>query len=235
MEWREGVEILEPYIVSVNTPNCSGTGFAIAYSSNLELCGIATAAHVISHAHYWEEPVRLTHYTTKESVLLRQADRFIFLNQAADTACIVFPKGEFPFPDKMLNISPEGKYLKIGVDVGWLGFPSIASGNLCFFSGRISSWMEDNFAYLIDGVAINGVSGGPAFWVFDDVITVIGVVSSYIANRNMGDTLPGLCVVQDVSPFREPIKQLKNLEEAKQQEKVESQVQLDTDDGCVTD
>jgi len=223
MNWSDGVEHLEPYIFNVNTPNCSGTGFYIAYSKNPSLCGVATAAHVVSHSHYWEDPIRLTHHSSKESVLLHSSDRFIFLNQSADTACIVFPRGKFHLPDSPLNITPEGKYLKIGNEVGWLGFPSISSGRLCFFSGKISSWVEDNNAYLIDGVAINGVSGGPSFFISEDSLTVIGIVSSYIANRNMGDTLPGLCVIQDVSPFREPIQELKTLEEAQQRQIGEDQ------------
>lgn len=233
MDWREGCELLEPYIVNVHTPSCSGTGYAIAKSSNLTFFGIATAAHVISHAHYWEEPIRLVHHQTGKSVLLRSPDRYVFINPSADTACIVFPKGDLPLPDEMLDISPEGKYLKIGNEVGWIGFPAIAAGNLCFFSGRISSWMESSSTYLIDGVAINGVSGGPAFWIFEDSIIVIGIVSSYIANRNMGETLPGLCVVQDVAPFREPIKELKNLQDAKRQEETSKLLPQSRDmNGC---
>jgi hypothetical protein len=43
--------------------------------------------------------------------------------------------------------------------------------------------------YLVDGVAINGVSGGP---VFDDRCHLAGLVSAYLPNRVAPNTtLPG--------------------------------------------
>ena len=46
-----------------------------------------------------------------------------------------------------------------------IGFPTIEPYKLCFFSGSISAGRDDDSAYLIDGVAINGVSGGPVFYL----------------------------------------------------------------------
>jgi len=72
----------------------------------------------------------------------------------------------------------------------------------------------------VDGVAINGVSGGPAFSINkDNEVQIIGVVSAYVPNRATGAQLPGLCVIRDVAPLQTMIKGLNNLEEAKQQEK----------------
>jgi len=63
-------------------------------------------------------------------------------------------------------------------------------------------------------VAINGVSGGPAFTCSGTSVEVVGVVSAYIANRATGETLPGLAVVQDVYQFQWVAKQLQTLDEA---------------------
>jgi hypothetical protein len=73
-------------------------------------------------------------------------------------------------------------------------------------------------AYLVDGVAINGVSGGPAFHLGEHFPIIIGVVSAYIANRVTGETLPGMCVVGDVTRFHEVINHFKSMEEAKKKE-----------------
>ena len=119
----------------------------------------------------------------------------------------------------LLELAPEGKSLKIGTEIGWLGFPAVAPAELCFFSGRVSAVRNSGREYLVDGVAINGVSGGPAFWNGGDSVTLIGVMSAYIANRATGETLPGLTVIQNVHQFHEVSKLFKNVDDAKQQEK----------------
>jgi len=75
--------------------------------------------------------------------------------------------------------------------------------------------------YFVDGVAINGVSGGPTFQINreDNKVRIIGLVSAYVPNRAAGAQLPGLCVVRDISPIYETIKRLRSWEEAKKQEK----------------
>ena len=105
--------------------------------------------------------------------------------------------------------------IKIGVEVGWLGFPAVSSKNLCFFSGRISAVLEADSAYLVDGVAINGVSGGPTLWLGHDSVSYLGVVSAYMANRASGETLPGLSVVRDVAQFHDIVKRMRTLDEAR--------------------
>jgi hypothetical protein len=196
-----------------------GTGFLIANSKMEKLCGVATAAHVIDHAHYWQEPIRIEHFASKKSIYLRHEQRAIFLDENRDTASVVFVQGELPLPELPLELIEEGRWLKVGNEVGWLGFPAISPHNLCFFSGRISCWIEDERAYLVDGVAINGVSGGPVFLsrVKTGNLHCIGVVSAYMPNRATGAALPGLCVVRDVLPLQETIKQFKSLDEAKEE------------------
>ena len=218
MDWYQAVEIVAPHVVRIMTPEGSGTGFLVSHSENGATCAIATAAHVVSHAHFWEQPIRIEHKASGKTILLRSANRAIFPDEAKDTAGIVFQKGELPLPDKPLDLSPEKKFLKVGNEIGWLGFPAVAPGDMCFFSGRVSMYKEKQLEYLVDGVAINGVSGGPAFWNGGDRVTLMGVMSAYIANRATGETLPGLAVVTNVDQFHELSKLFKSVDDAKKNE-----------------
>ena len=72
--------------------------------------------------------------------------------------------------------------------------------------------------YLVDGVAINGVSGGPAFRLGVKSAELMGVASAYIPNRATGDVLPGVAVVRDVQEFHEFADRFRSMGEAKSQE-----------------
>jgi len=157
MEWAEGIEFIRPYIVKISTPRGSGTGFLISRTTAVNLSAIATAAHVVDNAHYWDEPIRLYHLASNEQVVLKSGDRAIFLEERFDTAAVVFDSSKLKLPDQPLPLTPEQKYLKPGYEIGWLGFPAIASSTLSFFSGRVSAWLSARNSYLVDGVAINGV------------------------------------------------------------------------------
>lgn len=218
-EWQYAVERMNSYIVKINTPTGSGTGFQISRSETADICAIATAAHVINHAHYWENPIRIFHQASNSSILLRPVDRVIIVDEDHDTAAILFSKSLIPFPDEQLQMTSEGKYIKIGNELGWLGYPSVSPQNLCFFSGRASCWVESDLAYLVDGVAINGVSGGPTFLPLSDKTQIIvGVVSAYVPNRATGIALPGVCIIQDVKHFHDISKRFKSMDEAKKEE-----------------
>ena len=69
---------------------------------------------------------------------------------------IVMPVGDLKLPEQPIPLLPRENRLPIGVEVAWLGFPSVAQANLCFFAGNVSAWQDFRHAYLIDGVAING-------------------------------------------------------------------------------
>jgi len=214
--WYGAVEVIEPHVVRILTPRGAGTGFLVACSPKGDLIALATAAHVIEHAHSWEDPIRIEHTKTGQAVLLKTEDRAVFIEAGQDTAAIVVSADKLPFPKEALPLAPEKKHLKVGNDIGWLGFPAISSTNLCFFGGRISAWISG--AYLVDGVAINGVSGGPAFHLTAAGPVVIGVVSAYVPNRATGESLPGLAVVRDVTQYHEIVKEFKSLAEAKKEE-----------------
>ncbi|MFO1424281.1 MAG: serine protease [Candidatus Competibacteraceae bacterium] len=214
LEWYEAVDALKPRMVRIATPVGTGSGFLLPWQSKSGLCAVATAAHVVDHAFYWEQPIRLDQVETGNSVLIRQEQRAIFSNAALDTAVIVFESGAIRPPVGDLAFVPEEKYLRVGNEVGWLGFPAITP-SLCFFSGRISAWREDEKAYLIDGVAINGVSGGVVFALGVDEPRVVGVVSAYVPNRATGEVLPGLAIARDVSYLHQQATNFASLDEAR--------------------
>ncbi len=215
LTWYDAVALIEPHIVRLSTTRGQGTGFLISVGTNM--CAIATAAHVVDHAHYWEEPIRVDHTSSNKTTLVRHAERALFVDSLHDTAAMVMAKGDIPFPDLTLPIAPKGKFLRVGNDIGWLGFPAVATA-LCFFGGRISAWDDPAKAYLVDGVAINGVSGGPAFHLMESLPCVIGVVSAYMPNRATGEVLPGLSLVRDVLQFHELAPTFASISQAKAQE-----------------
>jgi hypothetical protein len=105
----------------------------------------------------------------------------------------------------------------IGSNIGWLGYPAIEPSTLCFFSGTVSARQAAKKAYLVDGVAIHGVSGGPVFHCIDPAaerVTIIGCVSAYHANRVTGEALPGLLKAQDVSHFHAIAGHIRSIDEA---------------------
>ncbi len=213
--WNEALDQIRPHVFKISTPRGFGTGFLLTYAGGGTMCGLATAAHVVEQAFRWEEPVRILHPSTNQSILLRPPERGIFMDASADTAALVFSKGELDLPEQTLPLTPEGMLVKIGHEIGWVGFPAIAPDHLCFFSGRASAWVEEKEGYYVDGVAINGVSGGPAFWSTDDFeLYIVGVVSAYRPNMQYGTTLPGLSIVRHVRHLRGIVSDLENLDEA---------------------
>jgi hypothetical protein len=219
--WSQAVELIEPHVVRISTPRGSGSGFLLSNNKHNELCSVATAAHVVDHAHYWEEPIRIDHVASGKSIVVRRDARAIFLDAARDTAAVLCHRGEIPFPADPLPLGPKDMFLRVGTEIGWLGFPAIPAANLCFFAGNVSAWVSSQNIYLVDGVAINGVSGGPAFHLTNNEkapITVMGVVSAYVPNRATGEVLPGLSVVRDVSHFHELTPTFASLDQAREAE-----------------
>lgn len=220
--FADAVAVVTPYVVRLSTPGGTGTGFLVSRSMDGSFSGIATAAHVVDHAHYWEEPIRIEHALSGESVLLRPDSRAVFVEEERDTAALLFDPAALPFPEGELPLIPEGLHLVAASAVGWLGFPAIAATTLCFFNGMVSAHLPADGAYLVDGVAINGVSGGPAFSLVDSELIVVGVVSAYMPNRATGETLPGLAVVRDVTQFQQLAATFESLDQAKAEETVPS-------------
>jgi hypothetical protein len=228
MNWNTIVDKIKPYIVKIETPSGSGTGFLCLYNENKKWCGIATALHVVSDADDWQQPIKIIHYASFEQIFLKESQRVIYTDYKTDSAIILIEKPEkMPLPATVLPLQPIDRPLDIGFEVGWLGFPYIEPYTLCFFSGCISARREDRKAYFIDGVSINGVSGGPVFYSNEtEGVKIVGIVSAYKANRATGATLPGLLIAQDVSHFHGVTQHIKSIDEArkkKQELKVEEE------------
>jgi hypothetical protein len=148
---------------------------------------------------------------------LKEYERTILADANSDSAVILVQPSHLQLPESTIPLLPTSIPLPIGTEVGWLGFPAIAPHTLCFFSGNISARQEWRHAYLIDGVAINGVSGGPVIYSTEtDGTQIVGTVSAYVSNRATGDTLPGLAIARDVSHFHDTISMIKNLDEARE-------------------
>ena len=114
VDWPDAILFVRPYIVKISTPSVSGTGFLITSAKSNNLCGIATAAHVVNSAHYWEEPIRIQQFESGQSALFRTADRAILIDESLDTAAIVVDRGAFKFPEQQLELIPEDMSLKLG-------------------------------------------------------------------------------------------------------------------------
>jgi|SRR5689334_21046268 len=225
LTWYQALAEIRPVVFEVLTPNGRGTGFQL-FLNDSGFCGIATAYHVIDHAHEWEEPIRLIHQASGESLVLKDEIRAIEVYPGKDLAFIFFHKNKFPIkPAPKLIVA--GHSLKPGAQMGWCGFPAVApSRQLCFFSGHVSAYLSDGESYLVDGVAINGVSGGPAFYVTESdpfETRLAGVITAYVPNRIAGESLPGLSIVRTVEPYRATLERLQSVDQAKEEAKKKSE------------
>jgi hypothetical protein len=222
MHWNTIVEKVSPYVVKIETPGGHGTGFLCLYNDDKSFLGVATAAHVVRHADDWQQPLRLHHVASASTAFLKEVDRVIWVDHDTDSAVILFKSHQLPLPQNLIPLLPMSTPLDIGAEVGWLGFPAVAPYSLCFFSGNISARQEWRHAYLIDGVAINGVSGGPVMYSNDaDGVQFVGSISAYVSNRATGEALPGLAIARDVSYLHDTISQIKSLDEAAKQKQEE--------------
>jgi len=220
MSWDSIVSELTPYIVRIDTPVNGGSGFVCLYNDNRSFVGIATAAHVVTHADEWQQPIRLWHPSSGESRLIQPTARVIYIDYRTDSA-VILVANDFPAPTDLIPLYPVTAPLPIGGSVGWLGFPAIARATPCFFAGTVSA-VEDypTRGYLIDGVAINGVSGGPVVYASSDSkLHVVGILSAYRANRQSGEALPGLSFAQDVSHFHGVIETIRSYDEAERKKR----------------
>jgi len=232
MHWQTIVEKIAPYLVKIETPGGHGTGFLCLTNHDKSILGVATAAHVVGHADDWQEPIRLRSFHTDKTAFLKESQRVVRFNWATDSAVILFPSGDLDFPEALIPLLPSNERLPIGAEIGWLGFPAIEPFTPCFFSGSISARRDDLSAYLIDGVAINGVSGGPVFYSTEaDGARIVGIITAYRANRATGDVLPGLSYAQDVAHFHSVIESVRSLDEAKK-DKADSATEKDSEQ-CV--
>lgn len=169
--WEQIIKNVTPFLVKIYTPRGFGTGFLCLYNGNKLVCGIATALHVVRHVADWQEPIKIFHYSTGKTQLFKESDRIILTDPENDSAVILIEEG-IDFPKEHIPLLPTTNALLIGEEVGWVGFPGIEPDLLCFFRGKISA--RKNLTYLIDGVAIHGISGGPVLYASDSGPQIVG-------------------------------------------------------------
>jgi hypothetical protein len=217
--WVGLYELILPHVVRIETESGAGTGFLFGYNKAKSLAAVATAAHVIDQAYAWRQPIKLFHDTSGSEVFLADTDRAIFMDSERDSASILIGAKDLPLPDDPLPLLDPKKVKRIGVELAWVGYPSVAYPKLCFFTGCVSAHSDKQDRYYIDGVAINGVSGGPVFANTNDKPELVGSVSAYLPNRVQGSTLPGLLRAQDISGFHDTLAHIHSLDDAREREK----------------
>lgn len=220
MTWRKAFKAVEPYIVKIETPAGAGTGFFFAYNEDKSIIAVATALHVIEEADQWRQPVKIIRINENKELFLSHDERGIVVDYKRDSAVILVPTARvtasgLPVPAAMLSLLPSDKVKSIGVSLAWAGYPAIASRTLCLFQGGVSAFNADNDSYYIDGIAINGVSGGPVFDDKDDLPKIVGIVSAYRYNRQGGGNLPGLLMAHDATHLNDTVENLKSLDDAR--------------------
>ena len=208
MKWPEIIALVKPHVLKIGTLHGSGTGFLIHIEESF--IHVATAAHVIRDACTWEQKIILhnpgfekpIHVTPKHQagyLLHEELDSAVFkLNLKKSSINGKFPK-------EAITTTPTTEYFDTGVEVGWLGFPSIIrSEEPCFFSGRISQFKDRQ--YSIDGTGIPGVSGGPVFCEGDDGLEILGSITAYQSASIGQQSVPGLLFVDECGHWRELLK-----------------------------
>jgi hypothetical protein len=198
LTWPKAIDIVKKLVVKISDPDGHGTGFLTSTSRKSGLVSISTAAHVVEDAYDWGTPIRVSYGSSENSILLREDNREIVLDKDTDSAIVIFNGSELNFAHVGLPNRDNFLILQAGVEMGWLGYPAgIGQGpGPYFFSGHLSDIQPP--MYFIDGVVIQGVSGGPVFCIVNNQPHIVGIITEYHANRNTGEALPGLSVAADV-------------------------------------
>lgn len=211
VEWHQAVNIMMKNVVKVSTlGNGYGSGVIVPPPKNTPgNCCVLTAYHVIQKAIETGATIEIELAESNEKITLPSLVRTIFPAQGRDQAIILFngpPKFGTPNGYKFLSVN---RHYVPGVEFGWLGYPSleITKDVVCFLHGKVSAYLEDLEAYLVDGSSIHGVSGGPVFCCDEDgKVVLAGIVTNYFPNQiaiqNSGtQSWPGLAMFRTINPL----------------------------------
>lgn len=217
--WAPALAQVKEHVVLIETPSGHGTGFLMSGGCPEGCVAIATALHVVDRSIQWQELMRVTHAASGRQVLLEHNKLVTcYKNPPMDLALAVYVNQDLPRPEGQLRMLAAEIRLLEGVQIGWCGFPSIVPRTLCFFTGHISACIQgellEELLYVVDGVAIHGVSGGPAFQLDENADPLlIGLVSAYCPNRQAGETLPGVAFVRASNPYARLLELLREKKE----------------------
>jgi len=202
LPWHEVVDRITPITYRVYTGDTAGTAFIVSWKGNgtQQSAILATAWHVIEEAASKPIDVQIVSSDRRKIFDTRKDEMHVqqIGSSAYDTGLILLKSRDLIIePEQLVPILDFRSMIPRGAEVGWLGFPGLVEPELCFFHGHVSGFINEPPTYLIDGVAINGVSGGP---VFDDRCHLIGLVSAYLPNRvNKQTTLPGMSALVPIN------------------------------------
>lgn len=106
MNWDDVVQKVTPYLVKIETPDGSGSGFLLSYNENHSWCGVATALHVVSTADTWQQPMKIHNYNFSKTAFLPVANRVIFTDYLSDSAVIFFESSQLQLPNDLIPLRP---------------------------------------------------------------------------------------------------------------------------------
>ena len=207
LPWDEISRLTEKVVFLVELGTTTGTCFAVSISpaknKKNKIYTFATAWHVIEKLTHSNKPIKLT-TADKSKAYEIMHDRYEIFREGPkelDTG-IIEVETEMPLVSKknLLPMLDFDELLPRGSEIAAVGFPGLANEEFCFFRGVVSGYGKRPPSYLVDGVVLNGVSGGPAV---DQRARIIGLVSSYLPNRiDRNTTLPGLTTLIPISSIR---------------------------------
>ncbi len=183
--------------------NTTGTCFAVSISpgrTKRKIYTFATAWHVIENLTRSNKPMKL--YTSDKSKAYEiMPDRYEIFREGSrdlDTGMIeVETEMALVSERNLLPMVDADELLPRGTEIAAVGYPGLANESYCFFRGVVSGYKRRPRSYLVDGVVLNGVSGGPAI---DRRGRIMGLVSAYTPNRvDRYTTLPGLTTLIPIS------------------------------------
>ena len=182
--WDEVIDRVSPLVYRIYAGPSMGTGFVVSIARPQEEKSfytiLATAWHVVEDIVGTNGDIELVSAdkTRRFSSVDDNIEVLRLGKKVFDTALLRI-KSDKPFIEQsdLLPMLPWESMLARGVEIGSLGFPGLVEPELCFFRGVIAGYLSTPPTYLIDGVTIHGISGGPAF---DQRSHIIGLVTAYI-------------------------------------------------------
>ena len=139
--WTRAIELVSQQVVGISTPKYLGTGF-VSYGRQRGTRVVATGQHVIEAAINDEAPIHVA-YGQRILILGNTGLNRRFLHKTTwgvDSAILAFVTHELPQPTiPILNPanSVELSHVKVGTEVGWLGFPNLARISQCALERRL--------------------------------------------------------------------------------------------------
>lgn len=204
LSWETIAQRAEKIAFLIEIGTTTGTCFAVLISptknKRKKVYTFATAWHVIEKLARTNKPIKLVTADKNKAYEIMPDSYTIFREgpKEFDTGIIeVTSERVLVSENDLLPMLDFEERLPRGAEIGAVGFPGLADEEFCFFRGVISGYSKRPQAYLVDGVVLNGVSGGPAV---DQKARIIGLVSSYLPNRiDRHTTLPGLTTLIPIS------------------------------------